>query len=638
MATQKTDLLRISFYLAAAALLCAAAGCGGTLNASNAVSPPKSGCNASTTSGPDTATCPARTPVAGVSFTGKVSAGMQPVAGASVQLYAAGITGNGSAAAALLAASVTTGANGGFTIPGGYTCPSAQTPVYLLSKGGQPGSASAANASLWLMTALGECGAIGAGNTYFVNEATTVASVWALAPFMSSGGNAGASCTNTAGLDNAFATAQNLVNISTGTSPGAAIPSTLAVPSSKLNTLANALTACTASSGGSGCPALFNAAVSGDTVPGNTLDAALNIARAPANNVAAIYALASGSSLFSPALSAQPPDWMLANTVTGGGMSMPSSLGVAATGNIWVASYNDAVSEFLPSGAAVFSTGITGNGINQSFAMALDIEDNVWIANEQTTPSVGTGTVTELNSSGLALATGLTSGGIFFPAAVAADSNGNVWVVDYGDSRVTLLSPSGAAISSAPGWGGTALNFPVALAVDSNHNAWVANQSSTTSITEISADGSQVTNYDCDCNGASGIATDENNNVWMANYYGNSVSEVNSCGTVLLDAATGGGINHPQGTAIDGAGTAWVANYRGNSLSEISGSSSSTPGTFLSPSSGFGADASLLEPFGLAIDASGSIWVSNEGNDTLTQFIGAAAPVKPPLAGPPQLP
>lgn len=602
--------------LAAGVFLCAASGCGGTVGSTSHVTPPSTG----------------------VSFTGKVSAGLQPIAGASVQLYAAGAAGNGSAATALLTTSVTTGASGSFTIPASYTCPSAQAPVYLLSKGGQLASASAANASLWLMTALGECGSVGAGSDFAVNEVTTVASIRALAPFMSSGGNVGASSTNTAGLDNAFSTAQNLVNITTGSSPGAQVPSTLAVPTSKLNTLANALTTCTASNGGSGCSALFNAAISGTTVPSNTVDAALNIARAPGNSVAAVYALASGSILFSPALSAPPPDWMLASTVTGGGMSMPSSLGVAASGNIWVSSYNSAVSEFLPSGAAVFSSGITGNGLNQSFGMALDINDNVWVANEQTTPNVGSGTVTELSSSGQALVTGLTAGGIDFPVAVAADTNGNMWIVDYGDSKVTLLNQSGAAVSTTPGWGGTALEFPVALAVDSSHNAWVANQSSTTSITKISADGSQATNYNCDCDGASGIAIDEDDNVWMANYYGNSVSEVNASGTVLLSALTGGGIDHPQGIAIDGAGTAWVANYRGNSLSEISGSSSSTPGTLLSPSSGFGADTSLLEPYGLAIDSSGSVWVSNAGNNTLTQFIGAAVPVKPPLAGPPQLP
>ena len=46
----------------------------------------------------------------------------------------------------------------------------------------------------------------------------------------------------------------------------------------------------------------------------------------------------------------------------------------------------------------------------------------------------------------------------------------------------------------------------------------------------------------------------------------------------------------------------------------------------------------MLQPYGLAIDPSGNIWISNLGNNTLTQFVGVAAPVKTPLAGPPQLP
>ncbi|HYA95801.1 MAG TPA: hypothetical protein VEC95_05975, partial [Terriglobales bacterium] len=75
-----------------------------------------------------------------------------------------------------------------------------------------------------------------------------------------------------------------------------------------------------------------------------------------------------------------------------------------------------------------------------------------------------------------------------------------------------------------------------------------------------------------------------------------------------------------------------------NSISEIGSASSSTLGAFLSPATGFGADAAILQPYGLTIDSSGSIWVSNFGNSTLTQFIGAAAPVKTPLVGPPQQP
>jgi streptogramin lyase len=555
-----------------------------------------------------------------------------------VQLYAAGIAGNGSAPTALLINPPTTASDGSFTVPSGYLCPSAQTPVYLLSKGGQSASASSANSSLWLMTALGPCGSINSGSTFVLDEVTTAASVWALASFLSSGGNVGASCTNTSGLNNAFLTANSLVNMTTGAPPGTGIPSTLAVPTSKLNALANALASCAGSAGGSACSPLFNAAATGNSAPANTLDSALDIARSPGNNVAAIYALAASNAVFTPALSAAPPDWMLHNTISGGGMNLPTSVSVAVSGDVWVSNYFNVVSEFSPSGAAIFPAGISGYGMNQSYGMALDIEGNIWIANEQTTPNNGLGNVTELSPSGQALATGLTGGGIDFPLAVAADTNGNMWFADYGDSKVTLLSSSGSPVSSASGWGGTSLAFPVALAVDASHNAWVANQGGQLPITKISADGSQVTNYNCDCNGGSGVATDQNGNVWVANYYGDSISEVNTCGTLELDAATGGGVRRPQGIAVDGAGTVWVANFQGNSLSGIGGSSGAAPGMFLSPSSGFGTDASLLEPYGLAIDASGNIWVSNSGKNTLTQFIGIAAPVKTPLAGPPQSP
>lgn len=603
-------------------------GCGGTITTGG------NGCTPSVGSGTSTP-CPARTPVAGVAFTGKVTAATKPVMGASVQLYAAGNNGNGSAPTPLLATALTTAADGSFSIPSGYTCPSAQTPVYLLSKGGQPASASSSNTSLWLMTAIGPCGNMISGSSFTVNEVTTAASVWALASFMSSGGNVGASCTNTTGLGNAFATASELVNVSTGTSPGAGIPPTLSVPTAKLDTLANALTACT---GSGSCSTFFSSATYGSATPTNTLDAALNIARNPASNVPAIYALASANAVFSPALSAVPPDWMLHNTISGGGMSSPASVAVDATGNIWASSYFNAISEFSPAGAATFPSGISGSGINESYGMALDVHGNVWIANEETTSNSGTGSVTELNAAGQPIASGITAGGIYFPIGVAADPNGNMWFADYGDSKVTLLSNSGTAISSSTGWGGTSLAFPVALAVDSGHNAWVVNQGGLLPITKISSDGSKVANYDCNCNGASGVAADQKGNIWIANYYGNSVSEVDTCGTLKLDAATGGGVVRPQGIAVDAAGTVWIANYQGNSLSELAGASSSEPGKFLSPSTGFGSDASLLDPYSLAIDASGNLWLANSGRNTLTEFIGVAAPVKTPMAGPPQTP
>jgi DNA-binding beta-propeller fold protein YncE len=209
--------------------------------------------------------------------------------------------------------------------------------------------------------------------------------------------------------------------------------------------------------------------------------------------------------------------------------------------------------------------------------------------------------------------------------------------VDYGDSLVSLLSTSGAAVNGTTAWGSGQLSLPVAVAVDTSHNAWVVNQSGGT-ITRFSADGSTATQISC-CNGASGLAIDQGGNVWVANYFGNSLSEVSSTGAVLLNGQTGGGVDHPQAVAVDGAGRVWAGNFHTGTLSEFAGSTSTTPGMPLSPAAGLGTDAKLGSPFALAIDPSGNLWVSNSnGANTVTVFVGLATPVKTPLLGPSQLP
>ncbi len=210
-------------------------------------------------------------------------------------------------------------------------------------------------------------------------------------------------------------------------------------------------------------------------------------------------------------------------------------------------------------------------------------------------------------------------------------------MVDYGNSRLTHLSGSGQPLSGSAGYSSAQLMFPVAVAVDGSHNVWVANQSSTT-VTKVAPDGSQFTSYSCG-NGPSGLAIDQLGNVWVANYYGNSISEVSASGAVLANGPyTGGGIDHPQGIAIDGAGNVWIANYRGPALTELAGAASATPGALLSPASGLGPDAALLEAYAIAVDASGNLWISNFGSNTLTQFIGLAEPVRTPLLGLPAAP
>jgi sugar lactone lactonase YvrE len=581
----------------------------------------------------------------GVSFSGKVMAGTQPVSGASVQLYAAGSSGYGSAGKALLTGALTTNSTGAFTVPTAYDCPSSSSQLYLVAKGGNPGlTGSVNNASLALMTALGSCSSITSSTTVTMNEVATVASVAALAAFYSSGANIGASSTNATGLANAFGTASQLANMATGAAPGASPPIGLTVPSAKINTLADILNTCTATSGATACTALLTAAtIPGSSSPADTLDAAYNILRDPANNIAALNALQPSTPIFTPVAPVPVPDWSLAATWSGAGMNRPTAMAFDSSGNAWVASYFSALTELPPLGTTGTAQQISSASaaLLESFGLTIDASNNIWVSNEQSASSInnGNGNIVKFSSAGQVLSgtSGYSAGGVYYPQGIAADTTGNVWVVNNGDSQVSLLSSNGSAVNGATAWGAGQIFLPVAVAVDASHNAWVANQSATT-ITRVSADGSKITQISC-CDGASGVAVDQAGNVWVANYFGNSISEVSNAGTVLLNSQTGGGVDHPQAVAIDGAGRVWISNLHKNTLSEFAGYNSSQPGAALSPSGGLGTDAQLGAPFAIAVDASGNIWATNSGGtNTVTVFIGLATPVKTPLLGTPQLP
>jgi hypothetical protein len=503
------------------------------------------------------------------------------------------------------------------------------------------------------MTAIGPCNQVSTGAAVTINEVTTVAGAYALSQFMTSGGQVGATASNVTGIANAFATAASLASPALGTSPGATFPANGVSPAPRIDSLANALNACTTTA--ANCATLFSATpTASGALPTNTLDAAFNLTRAPGKNVAKLYTQSGLSSTFSPALTAAPTDWTLFVTFSGGGMNSPSGLGIDSAGNVRVANYFGVASAFSPLGAPLgaYSSGITGDGLLNSYGLAVDASDNAWIPNEQSHGiNGGFGTVTVLSTSGTAVSgsTGYGAGGLNFPIAIAIDPNTTAWVVDYGNSHVTLLAADGTALSGTSGYTTPLFAFPVAVALDSRHFGYIANESSS-AITKVAPDGSAFTNYNC-CNGASALAVDQQNNVWVANFYGASVSQINSCGTVISPTtfnsagaliATGytanSTIDHPQSIAIDGAGNIWIANFRQPYITELAGTTATTPGAQLSPSPGYGPDAQLLEAYAMAIDPGGDLWISNFGSNTVTEFIGMAVPVRTPLLGTPRIP
>jgi hypothetical protein len=274
---------------------------------------------------------------------------------------------------------VTTDGSGEFNISGDYVCPTATTQVYLVARGGNPGLGSGgSNPALVLMAALGNCGGLSSSTNVVVDEMTTVASAWALAQFMGAGAVVGTTSTNAVGLANGFAVANNLVDTSTGLTPGVALPSGAVMESAKLNTLADVLASCVNSDGGAACTPLFTAATTTQGAPTNTLDGALNIVQNPGNNVAAVFNADGPQGPFQPALGSAPNDWTMSITYSGGGLKLPGSVAIDSAGNVVVANYfGGAISKFSPTGVAAAANG------DESYGIAIDGSNNVWVANEQ---------------------------------------------------------------------------------------------------------------------------------------------------------------------------------------------------------------------------------------------------------------
>ncbi len=262
---------------------------------------------------------------AATSYQGTVMGGLQPVTNSTLQLYAIDISAGSAVLHTLLASPVVTDSSGQFSLWGKFSCPDATSQVYLVATGGNPGLAAGTNnSSIVLLSTLGQCGNITATTPIVVNEVTTIATVGALAPYLSLGSGGGLTVTQ-AELESGFELAANFANSTTGTTPGTAIPAGYSVPATTINTLANLLSTCVYSTGGSAgdgspCGNLYvQATLPGSAAPISTLEATFNILTSPSHNVDALYTLASAPSTaaaspalpFTPQLTSPPPNWSI---------------------------------------------------------------------------------------------------------------------------------------------------------------------------------------------------------------------------------------------------------------------------------------------------------------------------------------
>jgi hypothetical protein len=404
-------------------------------------------------------------------ITGLIHGGPNPVANATVSLYATQSNGYGGAALQL-GTSTTSAADGSFSFnASSYTCPAGQQ-AYVVSSGGNTG-ANAANPNSLLIAAIGPCANLTAATSVWIDEASTIAAAYALSNFItisgttvniSSSANNNAtsgSCTGTgssmtcqaAGLTHAFLNAANLVSASNSTGIGTTAPTGQAyitppsnpttastavalqnvVPQQLINSLANAVQACVNSTGTtgtsdttSGCgqlftnttvPTTFSSNTTYTAKPANTLQALVNLAKFPfmtSSAVTNIFNLAAGSSFYQPTLTAAPPDFSIAI--------------------LWRS----------------YTTGV--NQIGTPYFTATDINDDVYAT---ALTGIGTGTIL---------------GAVPYLAhSLSSDGVGN-WA-----APATILSTAAFAPYTCDSWGGTASTSGSCMAAtDTAGHLWVS--------------------------------------------------------------------------------------------------------------------------------------------------------------------
>jgi len=590
---------------------------------------------------------------------GIVSGGEAPISGSKVILFEAGRRPDERASRLGEAVS---DADGSFKIKGAK--PHHDAVLYLVGESGDAGGGI--NPAIRLMAILGTPAALPA--SVVVNELTTVAAAYAFSNFFTDE-KTDLRDTVTPSISIATAVAGAIVDVTTGD-----LTSNFGDPTNnpaRFNTIANALANCVQLVTPDACTNLFLNANQPD-VPSDTLLAARNMNRAPANNVSEIFDTAAEGP-FAPVLDKAPTDWTISIFCVSPDIVRDSTtFAIDSSGNLWLTTFDAKFTGIDPAGNLLSPPdGFSGGGLIAGFhSIAIDGSDNIWITN------TGSNTVSKFcgakpgncpaglhTGDPISSSSGYTGGGLDNnPGPITFDHQGNAWISDCGfacggnqsgPGSVTALSPLGVALSPDAGFTGGGIDSPSAIAIDGSGNVWTTNYARNSASKLCGADPAAcpatAPNPGDPISPSTGfnqggiflpeaIAFDQQGNGWISNLA--TITELNSQG-VPLSPAEGyrpDGLIVPVGIAVDGAGLIWIADCGSECLDVFKPDGSirelNNSGMQLSPVKGF-TSATIQAPLLLAIDGAGNIWVKDSAFFGVTEIVGAAAGIATPLIGPP---
>jgi trimeric autotransporter adhesin len=306
----------------------------------------------------------------------------------------------------------------------------------------------------------------------------------------------------------------------------------------------------------------------------------------------------------------------------------------------------------------------TNASLSQPEGVAVDSTGNLYIADTQNfrvrKVSYGvttTGTITTLAGNGNYRFSGdggpATSATLNGPVGVAVDAAGNLSIADFYASRIrrvskgTISTVAGNGVAGFSGDGGPAasasINSPIGVAFDSGGNLYLSDtynnrirEVSGGTITTVAGNGTPGFSGDggpatsASLNQPRGVAIDSAGKLYFADYDNNRVRKL-SGGTITTVAgngsagfsgdggpATAASLNGPYGVAVDSVGNLYISDFNNNRIRRVSGGTITTVAG--NGTAGFSGDggpatsASLKQPFGVAVDAAGNLYIADAGN------------------------
>jgi sugar lactone lactonase YvrE len=208
------------------------------------------------------------------------------------------------------------------------------------------------------------------------------------------------------------------------------------------------------------------------------------------------------------------------------------------------------------------------------------------------------------------------AGAILSPAvAQAVDASGprtdTIYETNYQTGTVELYSARGKDLGVvAP------VSFATGLAFDKAGNLYVSSDDPAEySIQKIAPDGTMTVFASTDLRGPHALAFDKNGNLYVANILANTIVSFTPEGVGTVFADTSDGLDHPVALIFDKAGNLYVSSAFGGPTHTGAVLEFSPAGVV----SVF-ADSGFQLAWGLAIDRTGNIYVSNFNSSTIEKF------------------